>query len=101
MDARQRELEKAIETVLQEVQRLSGRSVQAIELRTKPIGDLEGFDSLSGLEATVLLAELLNIDIAPDVNLFVSDDGRRALTVKAIAERLAKMTRGLTVALHD
>ena len=72
---------------LRQVQEISGRPVGELDSDTKPICDLEGFDSLSGVETTVLLTELLSHEI-PDQNIFVSEDEDRALSVTQITERL-------------
>jgi len=77
-----------IEEILQQVQTMSGRPPATVGGGTVPIGDLQGFDSLNGLEVTILLAERIGYAIPGDVNLFVSEDGRRALTVRQIAERI-------------
>ena len=70
-----------------QIQENSGRELpEKISGRTKPIGDLDGFDSLNGLELSVVLA--IEFDIDPGENLCVSDDGRRALTVNEIVARV-------------
>jgi len=83
------ELQSAILSVLQEVQTLSGRTWAGLSETAKPLLDLDGFDSLCGLEATVMVEERLGCgDLGVD-SVFVSDDGQRSLTVREIAERLA------------
>lgn len=85
------EIQSIVLQVLQEVQELSGRSWTALAPNGKPIGDLDGFDSLCGVEATVLVEERLGCrDLGVD-SVFVSDDGRRSLTVNEIAHRLSKL----------
>ena len=81
-----------IEAVRQ-VQTASGRSVGSISLTTCPISDLEGFDSLSGVEATVMLCESLGHDLPDDYNPFLSKDGRRALSVSEITNNLCEIIR--------
>ena len=78
---------KIIQTVTQ-VQEASGRATNDIDESTRPIGGVEGFDSLCGVEATVMLAESLGIDIPDSDNPFISTDGKRALSVGAIADNL-------------
>ena len=75
---------------IRQVQEDSGRPPGVIDSSTKPIGDALGFDSLNGIEATVMLSASLDYDI-PDDNLFVSDDGRRALTIGRVADKLCMM----------
>ena len=90
-------LEKVIEAV-QQIQTVSGRAIGEIHSGTKPVEDTEGFDSMSGLEATMALAQSLGRDIQED-NLFVSGDGRRALSVAEVTDNLSKIINGETVAV--
>jgi acyl carrier protein len=73
--------------VLQEVQSRSGHEPVEIGEDICPLKDLPGFDSLTSVEATVELARRLENHI-PDENIFVSDDGRRRLPVREIADRV-------------
>ena len=79
---------KVIQTVAQ-VQELSGRSSAGLGASTRPARDMEGFDSLSGVEATVMLSESLGVDLPEDYNPFISKDGKRALSVSEIADNLS------------
>ena len=79
---------KVVETVAQ-VQELSGRSSAGIGSSTRPVGGVEGFDSLSGVEATVMLSESLRVDLPEDYNPFISNDGKLALSVGEIADNLS------------
>lgn len=86
--------QRLVETVAQ-VQELSGCAPVAIDATTCPLCDLNEFDSLRGVEATVLLAAKLNCEFKTgksDVNLFVSKDGRRALTINEIVDRLVELS---------
>ena len=80
---------KIVEAVRQ-LQEVSGREVGTLGPGTRPLGDVKGFDSLSGIEATVTLSELLDQDL-PD-SVFVSEDGRHALSVSEIADKLCAVT---------
>ena len=60
-----------------------------IGLSTRPVEDVEGFDSLNGVEAIVMLSESLGVDLPEDYNPFISSDGRRALSVGEIADTLS------------
>ena len=71
--------------VLQEVQALSGRAWEGVGPGAKPIGALDGFDSLCGVEATLILEERLNCSFG-GASAFVSPDGKRALSVREIAD---------------
>ncbi len=68
------------------VQETSGRSVKGIGPDTRPLKELQDFDSLCGVEATVLLSEAVGRDL-PD-SVFVAREGSRVLSVKEIAERV-------------
>jgi acyl carrier protein len=80
-----KEVVAAILTVLEEVQALSGRTWRDLEAAAKPIGALDGFDSLCGVEATLILEERLNCSFGGS-SAFVSPDGTRALSVNQIAD---------------
>jgi hypothetical protein len=85
------EIQTIVLEVLREVQTLSGREWAGLELSAKPLGSLDGFDSLSSVEATVMVEERLGCrDLGVD-SIFISDDGERALTVEEIAQRASKL----------
>ena len=79
---------KVVQTV-SHVQEVSGRSSAGIGASTRPVGGVEGFDSLSGVEATVMLSESLGVNLPEDYNPFISNDGKRALSVGEIADNLS------------
>ena len=57
---------------------------------SQPIGDLDGFDSLIAIEATVMIEE--RVGCRCDKNsLFVTVDGTRALTVREVADRISAL----------
>ena len=72
-----------------QVQEATGRAAGGIGAATRPMGDAPGFDSLSGIEVTVALSQSLGHEL-PDDNLFVSQDGKRALSISEIADNLCK-----------
>lgn len=74
--------------VVARVQEASGRSSGGIDISSRPVRDVEGFDSLCGVEATVMLSESLRVHIPEEHNPFVSKDGKRALSVSEIADTL-------------
>jgi hypothetical protein len=77
------------------IQELSGREKVNINENTVPIGQLPGFDSLNGVEFSTMMSE--HIPIEKNVRLCVSDDGKKALSVRQIVDRLIKLweaTRG-------
>jgi hypothetical protein len=84
-----------IETV-GEVQEMSGCTPIAVDAQTRPIYDLDGFDSLRGAETTVLLAKKLKCEFKAgkgEVNVFVSKDGRKALSVEEAVSRLIELSK--------
>ena len=85
---RQEIVTRVVQTVAR-VQEVSGRTSAGIGASTCPVGDLEGFDSLSGVEATVMLSVSLGVDLPDDYNPFISSDGKRALSVSEIADSLS------------
>jgi hypothetical protein len=89
-----KDIERRLIETLHEVQELSGCARVEINLQTCPIYDLDGFDSLRGVESTVLLAVKLNKEFKTgkgEVNVFVSKDGRRVLKVEEIVNRLIEL----------
>lgn len=90
----EKEVMGKIIAVVRQVQETSGRPVGDINPSTRPIGDVPGFDSLNGVEASVILSESLGYELLADYNTFVSKDGRRALTVSEITDNLCKTIGG-------
>lgn len=81
-----KELKKLIIELVITIQRMSGRSVPSdVTEKTVPIGGLQGFDSLNGLELTMMLPKEVHW---PGKNLCVSDDGKKALSIGEIVELL-------------
>ena len=80
------ELQKLLIEVITEIQAGSGRPVPEFHDELCPIGDLEGFDSLNGLEVSCELSKHLDRDIKPD--LMVPDHPWDQLTITEIVGRL-------------
>jgi hypothetical protein len=74
--------------VLTAVQSGAGRSTPNISEETVPLDHLEGFDSLSGVEAAVLLSEAIEIEI--DRLPLVAPATGKSLTLKEIVDALIK-----------
>ena len=68
-------------------QEASGRPPGAINCASKPIDDISGFDSLTGVEAVVLLFKSLGCK-PPVKNLFYSKEENRALTIEEISDNI-------------
>ena len=66
------------------IQESSGRTAWGIGPDTRPFRDVEGFDSLGGIEATIILSESLGREL-PD-SVFAPIEGSRVLSVEEIAE---------------
>ncbi len=81
-----KDIEQIIIDVLNEIQIISGRETIPMSSATCAIGDLPGFDSLNGIEATLDISTKLGYDFDVD-NLLVAEEGHRALTIGEIAER--------------
>lgn len=77
--------EKVIQSVIRH-QEMSGRSIGEVSGGTRPIGGVQGFDSLSGVEATLILSDLIGHDIPENINPFIAEHGSRANTVDEIAD---------------
>lgn len=78
---------KVIDAV-EHVQKSSGRAAAGVGSETRPFRDIEGFDSLCGIAATVLLSNSLGIEL-PD-SVFVAEDGSSSLSVAEIAENVSE-----------
>ncbi len=87
------QIRRALEKVLREVQRLSGRPCPPITDTTNPFDDLEEFDSLTAVEATVLLEIELGCTLADGGVAFISETARRkrALTVGEAVGHVSEM----------
>ncbi|MFA6312595.1 MAG: hypothetical protein WCV99_08285 [Sterolibacterium sp.] len=82
--------------VLGDIQTISGRDLIPMSGSTCAIGELPGFDSLNGIEATLEISARLGYDLEVD-NLLVDESGNRALTIREIAERACKVMDAMGV----
>ncbi len=80
--------EAAVIGAILEIQEMSGRECPKITGETVPIGDVPEFDSLNGLEATMLIDQCLEIETPDDARLFTNDTGQRPIPVSEIAQRI-------------
>lgn len=90
------QVQEAIIEVLGEIQTISGRILTPMNGTTCPIGDLPGFDSLNGIEATLQISEKFGYDFPLD-NLLVDDTGHRALTIGEVVERVRQLMEAKAV----
>lgn len=86
-----KDVEVKLVEVLQDIQSTSGYSGNLISGTTCPLNDLEGFDSLLWLVAISMLATELSINIPNDINIFVSKDGKRRLTISESVAMVCKI----------
>ena len=83
------EVIKIVIEKLTEIQEISDRKRIPISDNTIPIGELPEFDSMNGVEFAAMIDEVLSIgDVG---NLCASKDGKRALTVGEIADRILEI----------
>ena len=81
---------KLVSRIVSEIQEISDRETIKVTEETIPIGGAPGFDSLNGVELAAMVDEVVGIGIVG--NLCASKDGRRALSVGEIAERILEET---------
>ncbi len=66
------EIRNALCDALVEIQHAGGRATSNLSGGTRPLSDLEGFDSLNSVEAVFQVSAVLNCEITQDVALFAS-----------------------------
>jgi hypothetical protein len=76
----------ALTQALSEIQSCSGRSVSQITSETRPIGDLEGFDSVNAVETAAILSGHLGQPINPKIML--STNPNEPLRICDIVDRI-------------
>ncbi|MEX2381191.1 MAG: acyl carrier protein [Opitutales bacterium] len=88
------ELQSMLLACVRDVQEMCGKAPPALALDTCPFTDLEGFDSLTAVEATGLLSQRLGKKIRcgkDEINLFVSKDGRTPLKLLEVVDRMESL----------
>ena len=86
------EITKKVIQAVTGVQKMSGRPLEVINSATKPVGGIQGFDSLNGVEAAVILSESLGCEL-PAETLFVSKEGKRALSIAEISADVSRIIK--------
>ena len=84
------EIRSAVVAALQEAQAKSGKAYADLSGDDQPIGNLDGFDSLMGIEVTVIIEERMGCQVDRD-SLFVAEDGRRAATLQEVCDYIADL----------
>jgi len=79
--------------VLTEIQIDSGYGETSISGKTCPMTDLEGFDSLLGVEAINMLSDKLEVEIPSSQihKICLSQDGKRWLTIDESVDVVCKI----------
>lgn len=83
------EIRQSIARVLVEVQKMAGHEVPVLEEETRPLTDLEGFDSLTAQEAIVMLAEKYEVTFPYPFNPFVDSKTGEPATLKVAGTALS------------
>jgi len=86
-----KDVEAKLIEVLQEIQSDSGYDGSQIRGTTCPLTNLEGFDSLMCPVAIGMLASTLNVNIPNNKNIFLSEDGKRQLTISESAAMVCEI----------
>ena len=87
-------IKEALIATITEIQTNSGRALTEIGDDTRPLRDMQGFDSYNAVEASMLLSESLGCEIVPDIALFARHG--QALTVSEIVENLSEIVEQQT-----
>lgn len=91
----QTEAEQMLIKLTKQIQTISGRPEQEINGSTRPILDLEQFDSLNGVELTVEVADTVKFEPAFN-NILVADN--KALSITEAAQRLLEQMKSTVTA---
>lgn len=81
------EIYNAVVRAITKVQTLSGKALPPLTKATCPIGDLEGFDSISAAEACMFFSIETGYKIKPLVML--SPDPNKPMQISQIVERIS------------
>lgn len=81
---------KLVIRIVLEIQEIGGCETIRVNKRTIPIGGVPGFDSLNGVELAAMVDA--EVEIGEVGNLCASQDGKRALSVDEIANRILEVT---------
>lgn len=81
----------AVTQAIAEVQELGGHACPDIDVGLRPIGQLEGFDSLISIEATVIVETKLGCNLGTE-SIFISEDGGKCLSIDEIVKRVIAVT---------
>jgi hypothetical protein len=94
-------IHRKLTDVLHDIQRQGGYAAPTITDDTKPLADLEGFDSPLAVEATTELSGRLGMTIPAGENIFKAKGIARALTIREIVEVLVRIATTSPVAARS
>lgn len=81
------DIQDLVISALRHIQEMSGREVpEEITDKTCPIRDLVGFETIRGVEFATILSKDMPLPL--DFNPCVSADGKKALSVREIVDRV-------------
>ena len=86
-----REVMDKVAEAVRQVQETSGRTISEVGPNTCPLIDVEGFDSLSSVEATVILSESLGVGVNLPDSVFLPEEGDRNLSISEIANNVCNI----------
>ena len=84
-------VEGVVIAAVRQVQETSGQPVGPIWSDTRPLQDIDSFDSYCGVEAALFISESLGCEIPCGV--FLPNSGRRHLSVSEIANKVCGQMR--------
>lgn len=84
-------VEGVVIDAVRQVQETSGQPAGPIGSNTRPLQDIDSFDSYSGVEAALFISESLGCEIPCGV--FLPNSGRRHLSVSEIADKVCGQMR--------
>jgi hypothetical protein len=89
------EVRRALVKVLEMIQTNSGLPCPSLTGTIKPVEDLKEFDSTVWPVAIGMLSMELDLEIADNVNIFLSEDGMQANSIDQAAELVCKLAGAL------
>ncbi len=92
------ELRAAVIAAIAEVEARCGRDAPELKDDTRPVTDLAEWDSLLGVEATLIVEDNIGKEIALESIFVTEDDDRTARSIDEIVDLLSAVVLGEQVA---
>jgi len=89
------EIRAKVVDVVNQVQEMSGRPSKELDDCDKPVGELEGFDSLNGFECTAMILGEIDVKIPGCGNAFLTSKADKALTLGEVVDRLYDLSHSM------